>query len=173
MRMFTAGIRLAVLALAAPALGGGFNTTYLVPAFVSCPGPDICVGTPQRESRFTFDSVTLRTPRGQFADPKKPSFIVELKGVKDGSGAPVTSSAFTIRIATGQINLFNPATLRLPPGHPLAQVDPVAITLANGRSKTTYKPTQTAGAGTVVEGGAVTVYDSDGKRLATVGSQYK
>ena len=165
---------LVVLLLAPTAFAGGFNTTYLVPAYVVCPGPDIC-GAPQRESRFTFESATLRSPRGQFTDPKKPSFVVELKGVKDETGALVSGSGFTAQIASGQVNLFLPTPLTLPAGFPLAQVLPVEISLNNGHSRTSYKsdPKNTAPAGTVTEGGGVTVYDSDGKRLATIGSQFK
>lgn len=164
----------ALLALAAPVWAGGFNTTYLVPAYVSCPGPDICVGTPQRESGFTFDSAILRTSRSPTADPKKPAFVLELKGVKDAGGAPVTSEGFTIQIAGGQVNVFEPAPgLSLPAGHPLAQVPPVPVSLKNGRAKVSYRPSQTPPAGTVAEGGTITVYDSAGKRLATVGSRYK
>ena len=100
---------LVLFVAAASVWAGGFNTTYLVPAYVTCPGPDICGGPPTRESAFTFDSATLRSPRSPYTDPKKPSLIVELKGVKDGSGSLVTAEGFTIQIAAGQINLFDPA----------------------------------------------------------------
>ena len=154
-----------------PALAGGFNVNYLVPAFVACPGPDAC-GTPERESGFTFESATLRSARGRYLDPKKPSLAVELKGVKDASGAPVTSNGFTVRVSTGQVNLPS-SNLTLPPGHLLSTVAPIPIPLKNGNGSVSYKNAAQAPPGTVVEGGSVTLYDSDGKRLATVGTQAK
>ena len=160
-----------VLSFAIPVWPGGLNTNYLVPAYVACPGPDTC-GAPQRESSFTFDTAILRGPVGRYANPAKPSLILELRGVKDASGALVTSDAFTIVVAAGQVNV-SAVALTIPPGHPLSQVAPIPIPLKGGKGKVVYKPAQMAPPGTVAEGGGVSVYDSQGKRLATVGAQYK
>ena len=160
-----------VLLSAVPLWAGRLNTNYLVPAYVPCPGPDTC-GAPQLESTFTFDTAILRGPVGKYANPAKPSVIVELRGVKDASGALVTSDAFTIVVAAGQVNV-SAVGLTIPPGHPLSQVAPIPLPLKGGKGKVVYKPAQTAPPGTVAEGGGVTVYDSQGKRLATVGTQYK
>ena len=154
-----------------PALAGGLNANYLVPAFVACPGPQTC-GSPRRESRFTFDVAILRSPRVKYTSPSKPSVVVELRGVKDASGAPVTSNDFTVRLAVGQVTLPT-LGITVPPGHPLLQVPPVSITLKKGNGHVSYRPFAQAPPGTVAEGGNVTVFDSDGKRLATVGAQFK
>ncbi len=162
---------LAGVITASPALGGG-NLTHLVPASVHCPGPDACVPA-QKESRFTFESVILRSGRGKYANPKKPAFIIELKGVRDASGTLVTSEAFTIRVSSGQINLGGGQPVSLPAGFPLAVVAPIPISLRDGVAKKPYSPSQQAPSGTVVEGGGIDIYDSDGKRLATTGAQYR
>jgi hypothetical protein len=165
---------LALIALATPVWAGGLNTTFLVPAYVTCVGPDICSGTPARESSFTFESATLRTPRSPFADPKKPSLIVELKGVKDAGGRLVTANGFSLQISSGQVNLFEPAPgFSLPAGHPLSVISPVSFDVTNGHAKLAYKPGTTPPAGTVAEGGAVTIYDNAGKRLAVIGTRYR
>jgi hypothetical protein len=162
-----------IVALSAlPALAGGFNVNYLVPAFVPCPGPDTC-GAPERESRFTFDTAIVRAPRGKYTNPSKPSLFIELRGVKDEGGAPVTSNGFTAHVSAGQVNILS-LGLTIPPGHPLSQVAPFTIPLRNGNSRRVpYKPSAQPPSGTTAEGGAITVYDSDGKRLATIGAQYK
>jgi hypothetical protein len=154
-----------------PAWAGGTNANHLVPAFVVCPGPDTC-GAPQRESSFTFESAVLKAPRGKFTNPNKPAFVVELKGVKDASGAPVTSTDFTVRIAGGQVNISSLA-LTIPAGHVLSAIAPIPIPLKNGNGSLAYKPTAEPPPGTVSEGGGVTIYDSQGKRLATTGAQYR
>jgi len=158
----------------APGWSGGFNTTYLVPAYVTCPGPNVCAGPPTVESAFTFESATLRTPRSPYTDQKKPSFIVELKGVKDGAGNLVTAEGFSIQIAAGQVNIFEPAPgFSFPAGSPVTQTTPIPISLSKGHGRATYKPSTAAPAGTVAEGGVVTIYDNAGKRLATVGARYR
>jgi len=160
-----------VLLATVPVWAGRLNTNYLVAAYVPCPGPDTC-GAPQRESSFTFDTAILRGPVGKYANPAKPSVVVELRGVKDAGGVLVTSDAFTIVVVAGQVNL-SALALTIPAGHPLSQIAPIAIPLKGGKGKLVYKPAQAAPPGTVAEGGGVTVYDSQGKRLATVGAQYK
>jgi hypothetical protein len=158
----------AAVAAALPAGAGGFNSTPLVPAFAVCPGPNTC-GAPRRESRYTFDAITLRSPRTRYMNPAKPAFVVILKGVKDESGAPVTSETFTVRVTSGQINLTSQG-ITIPAGHPLGVVPPIPVTLRKGAGEVIYSPPAAAPPGTVVEGGGVTVYDSDGRRLALTGS---
>jgi hypothetical protein len=162
---------MAALLVATAAAAGGFSVTYLVPAFVTCPGPDTC-GAPERESRFTFESATLRSAQGRYANAGKTALVVKLRGVKDETGALVSGSGFTVRLASGQVNLPS-LGIALPAGHPLSEVPPVPIALDKGKGTLSYAPSQSPPAGTVVEGGGVTVYDSDGKRLATVGTQYR
>jgi len=169
----TAITGLAVMAAVPAAFAGGFNINYLVPAFVQCPGPDTC-GAPQRESRFRFESAVLRSARSRYLNLSKPTLLIELKGVTDENGVPVTSDAFTVRVESGQVNLVG-ISLTIPAGHPLAQVPPVSIPIRNGNGKLSYKAAAAnqAPAGTIVEGGGAVIYDSDGKRLATVGTQTK
>lgn len=172
MRYLLPALALALWPLAARA--GGFNVNYLVPAFVVCPGPGTC-GAPVRESRFTYETAALKVPRGRYLNPKKPSLIVELKGVKDENGSPVTGDSFRIRIDTGQVNLPSLGTT-IPAGHALSQQEPIAIPLRNGNTPKggfPYSPEATAPAGTIVEGGGITILDSDGRRLAVTGTQAK
>lgn len=157
--------------IASPSFAGG-NVTYLVPAFARCPGPDTCAPT-RRESRFTFETAILRTPRGRYVNPKKPAFVLSLRGVRDETGAPVTGDGFTIQVMSGQVNLGGGDPVSLPAGFPLAQVPPIPIALRNGSGSQPYTPSGLPPAGTIVEGGLVEVYDSDSHRLATTGTQYR
>jgi hypothetical protein len=156
---------------AVPAVAGGYNANYLVPAFVTCPGPDVC-GAPQRESSFTFETAILRAPRGKYLNPKKPALIVDIKGVRDITGALVTGDGFAIQLTTGQVNLVGLATT-LPAGSQLSTQAPIPLPLTNGNGHLAYRSKQQAPSKTVIEGGGVTIYDSAGKRLATVGTQAK
>jgi hypothetical protein len=168
-------MRLAIIAAAVlaavPAAAAGLNAVYLVRAFEVCPGPNTC-GAPRPESRFTFETAVLRTPRSRYTVAGKPALVLVLKGVRDETGAPVTGDGFTLRPSSGQVNLTSQG-LTIPAGHPLAAVAPLPISLRNGAGKVSYSPPAAAPPGTVVEGGTVTVYDSDGRRLATTGTQVK
>jgi hypothetical protein len=159
---------LGILLGAASAQAGGWSRVYLAPALSECEGPATC---PRAfESTYTFDEIVLRTPASKYMSPKKPSIIVELKGVRDASGTAVDGTV-TVKVLSGRVSI--PGFGTLPDGSPLAQVAPVPVTLTKGNGKVSYKPDPQAPNGTITNGGGVEVYDPTGKRLAVTGSQSK
>ncbi len=146
------------------AFAGGLNRNYLVPSFRSCAGPAAC--PPQHDSSFTFESAVLKTPVSRFLRSGKTAFILDLKGVRDAAGNLVSGVQLTVVLATGQITV--PGIGTFPPG---AIPDTrVTFVVERGRAKVPYKAPEVP-RGTVVEGGAVTILDPEGRRLATIGSQ--
>ena len=153
---------------AASVHAGGWSRVYLAPALAECPGPATC---PRAfESTYTFDEIVLRTPSSKYMSPKKPSIIVELKGVRDASGAAVDGTV-TVQVLSGRVSI--PGFGTFPDGSPLAQVAPIAVSLKGGNGKLSYKPDPQAPNGTITNGGGVEVYDPAGKLLAVTGSQSK
>lgn len=157
-------IALLLLGVATPVLAG-YGRVYLVPALAECPGPATCPRA--YESRYTFDTIVLRTPSSKYAPPNKPTLIVELRGVRDPAGAPLNGDV-TVRVLAGRVSI--PGFGTLPDGSPLAQVAPQVVTLTNGKGKLAYRAPATPN-GLVTNGGGVEVYDPEGKRLAVTGSQ--
>ena len=158
---------LVLILLAITAHAADFGRTYLVPAYSACPGDDACPAV--RESSYTFSSALVRTSPARYIKEGAVSFILELRGVRDASGATVTSSAFRVKSAGGQTTSSG---LTLPP----ALVDqfapaPQPIELKNGNGKLTSRLETVIPPGTVSEGGAIIVLDPDGKRLAITGAQ--
>jgi hypothetical protein len=158
--------------LLAPAGAGAvpLNRIYLVPALVQCVGAATCVPR-EFESRYTFDSIVLRTPATRYMPADAPSLYLEVRGVRDPSGAPFTGN-LTLRVSSGRIGL--PSLGTFPDDSPLTAVAPVSIPIQNGRNRRfAYRPPQPAPNGTIVNGGGVEVFDPEGKRLAVTGSQSK
>jgi hypothetical protein len=85
-------LRVLILALAlpGPAFAGGYGSVYLVPALAECPGPASCART--FESAYTFDAIVLHSRASKYLDDKKPSFLIDLRGVRDPSGALVNGT---------------------------------------------------------------------------------
>lgn len=155
---------LALLLGAAPALAG-YGRVYLVPALVECPGPATC---PRAfESGYTFDAIILRTPATKYSPAKKPTLIVEFRGVRDPAGTPLDGDV-TVQVLSGRVSV--PGIGTFPDGSPLAQVAPVTVRLRKGRGKLVYRAPASP-SGLVTNGGGVQVRDPDGKLLAVTGSQ--
>jgi hypothetical protein len=166
--MRVASLSLAVALLIAPAVViAGSNRVYLVPALKQCPGPAPC---PRAfASTYTFDSVLLRTPASQYSPPKKPAFIVDVRGVKDGTGK-LFDGTLTLRVQSGRVSL--PGFGTLPDDSLLTAVAPVDVPVKGGRGHASYTPVASPN-GLISNGGGVEVLDPDGKRLAVTGSQSK
>lgn len=159
----------AVLAIPGHAAAGGYGSVYLVPALAECPGPASCTLT--FESAYTFDAIVLHSRSSRYLDDKKPSFLVDLRGVRDPSGALVNGTV-TLRVLSGRVSV--PGIGTFPDSSPLTRVAPVPISLKNGGVKRfAYKPSANAPNGTITNGGGVEILDPEGKRLAVTGSQAK
>ena len=151
------------------ATGAPLSRVYLVPALKKCDSAFAACVPREFESRYTFDTIILRSPATRYLPTNKPSLYLDVRGVRDPSGALLTGN-LTLRVISGRVGLASLGTL--PDDFALAQVPPVAVPLRNGRNKRfAYRPDQTPPAGTIVNGGGVELYDPDGKLLAVVGTQ--
>jgi hypothetical protein len=153
--------------LAATSAWAGWARVYLVPALVECPGPATCPR--ELESAYTFDEIVLRSQSAKYMQPKKPTLIVELKGVRDPSGAPFDGD-LQVNVLSGRVSI--PGFGTLPDGSPLAQQPPIIVTLSKGDGKVVYRAPSSP-SGLLTNGGGVEVRDPDGKLLAVTGSQSK
>jgi hypothetical protein len=174
-------MRSAVLASAltllslAPAWAGS-NATPMVPAYRPCT-PPLTTCPAALESRFTFDSVTLKSSKSPYLNDAKPAVAIDLKGVRDETGALVTTDPddpaddFTLFIPGSQITLGGQTTA---PGILSGDIN-LGIDLKNGTGKASYKPAVSGvGTGVIAEStGAPYVRDSDGNRFAVTGSRDK
>ena len=80
---------LALVSLASTALAG-WSVNYLVPAYEPCTPPaNSCPAV--LESRFTFETVALKTPTRRFLKDEAVAVAVQMTGVRDDSGALVTT----------------------------------------------------------------------------------
>src|SRR5262245_11759524 len=161
-----------LLALGAPAVMAAppYNRVYLVPAVKQCVGASACQPR-QFQSRYTFDTIILRSPATRYMPVGKPALFLEVRGVHDPSGAPVNGS-LTLKVLSGRWSLADLGTF--PDNFPLAQVRPVPVPPKNGNNKRfSYTPDQETPNGTIVNGGGVEVYDPEGNLLAVTGSQAK
>lgn len=164
-------LRVLILALALPgsAAAGGYGSVYLVPALAECPGPASCPRA--LESAYTFDTIILHSRASRYFDDKKPSFLIDLRGVRDPSGAFVNGTV-TLRLLSGRVSV--PGVGTLPDSSSVTRVAPVPIPLKNGGAKRfAYKPSPSPPNGTLTNGGGVEILDPEGKRLAVTGSQAK
>ena len=163
---------LLVLAATAPALAGGLNKSPLVPVYARCPGSGNC--QPVLVSSYTFDEMYLYSPRKKYSGPEELALMIQVKGLKDANGTPVT----------GQITVSVPATrvTILPSGggfgtfgdlSPLAQQPPYVVEVKNGSARQKFfTPSTTPTNGLVANSfGSPIVYDPEGKELASTGSQ--
>jgi len=166
-RLVAVGALAAAAALPAPAGAGGMNRVYLVPALKQCAGPATCFPR-QLESSYTFDSIVLLTPATKYAPAGKPSFVLDVRGVKNASGALVDGNV-TLHVLTGRISV--PGIGTFPDDAVL--VAPVAVALKAGKRRFAYSPAQASPNGLIVNGGGVEVLDPEGHRLAVTGSQSK
>jgi hypothetical protein len=144
----------------------GANRVYLVRALGECPGPSVCERT--FESAYTFDTIVARTPAGKYTPTGKPSVVLDVRGVKDPSGAPFNGT-LTLRVLSGRVSLASFGTL--PDDSPLTQTAPVSVPVTNGKGHKAYSPDTGTPGGLITNGGGIEVLDPDGKRLAVTGSQ--
>jgi hypothetical protein len=174
MRVAVLASGMVVLSLA-PAWAGS-NATPMVPAYQPCTPPAAsCPAV--LESRFSFDSVTLKSSKSPYLKDDKVAIAIELKGVRDETGALVTTDVqdpaddFKLFVPSSQIT-FNGVTTA--PGI-LSPPILVGIDLKNGTGKASYKtPAGGEGTGLVAEStGAPYVLDSDGQRFAVTGQRDK
>jgi hypothetical protein len=155
--------------MVATAAGYG-NRVHLVPALKPCPGAGTCPGR-ALESSYTFDTIVLRTPANRYLATGKPSFLLQIRGVRDASGTPLTGN-LTLRILPARVNVPGVGTLGV--DFSLAVVPPVSVPLRNGSNpKFAYSPPQQTPNGTLVNGGGVELYDPEGNLLAVTGTQTK
>jgi hypothetical protein len=148
-----------------------YNRVYLVPALKKCESVASACIPRQFESRYTFDAIVLRTPATRYMPAGKPSLYLEIRGVRDPDGAPVNGT-LTVRVLSGRVSL--PTLGTFPDDFSLTQVAPIAVPVKNGRNRRfPYQANPQPPAGTIVNGGAVEVYDPEGKLLAVTGSQSK
>ena len=174
MRLVVASSFVTLLSLA-PAWAGT-NATPMVPAYQPCTPPaTTCPAV--LESRFTFDSVTLKSSKSPYLKDDKVALAIEVKGVRDETGTLVTTDAddpaddFKLIIPGSQIT-FNGTTVA--PGILSPEIQ-LGIDLKNGSGKASYKtPTGGEGTGVVAEStGAPYMIDNDGKRFAVTGQRDK
>jgi hypothetical protein len=159
-------------ALLVPALAaaGGYNRTYLVPALKPCPGAGTCQPL-ALQSSYTFDTIVLRSPPTRYLPTGKPSLFVQIRGLRDASGTPVTGT-LTLKVLSGRV--YVPSVGTIGDGSSLTAVAPVQVPVRNGNNpKFSYTPSLQPPAGTIVNGGGVEIYDPEGKLLAVTGTQSK
>jgi hypothetical protein len=175
MRKSVLSSTLALLSFATMASAGS-NSTSLVPAYEPCTPPaTTCPAV--LESRFTFESAKLKTPKSEYLKDNKTAVTIELKGVRDPTGSLVTTDEgnqaddFKLFIPGTQVTIGGTTTA---PGI-LSPDIVVGIDLKNGKGKASYKtPAGGEGTGLVAEAvGVPYVVDSDGNRFAVSGSRDK
>lgn len=160
-------------ALLATTLAGAvpYSRVYLVPALKRCETLASACVPREFESRYTFDTIILRSAASKYLPTGKPSLFLDIRGVRDPNGAPVNGN-LTLQVRSGRVSL--PTLGTLPDDFPLTQLPPVAVPLKNGANRRFgYTSDPPAPPGTIVNGGGVEVYDPEGKLLAVTGSQSK
>ena len=175
-------IALTAAALVLPALAAaGMNRTYLVPAYAACPGGATTCAPQPRASSYTFDQAVLRTPQKPYIAPNQVALDVELKGVRDASGALVTpvtgdpTDDFVFTVPAGRTVLTVGTPLQLEPGSPLLPVTEIRIDLKKGTGRGTLRtPSNTPTSGLVNQTLELPVVrDPAGKLFAVSGARSK
>lgn len=176
-------MRVLVAAVAlVPALAlAGMNRNYLVPAYKPCPGPQTTCVPLGPASTFTFDQAILKSRPTQFIKANQVSLVIELKGVRDASGALVTTDTsnpaddFILRISAGRVTLLSGINLQLEPGSPLSPATEVRINLKNGKGRASLTtPDETPSNGLITQTlGTPELLDNQGNTLAVTGARSK
>lgn len=170
----------AVVLAALPAVAlAGMNRNYLVPAYKPCPF-DLTSCVPQGpSSTFTFEQAVLKSKPSQYIKAKQVSLVIDLKGVRDASGALVTTDEndptddFILRNPPGRVTLLAGTNLQLEPGSPLSPTIEVRIDLKNGKGHATLvTPDETPSHGLINQSiGAPELFDNQGNLLAATGAR--
>jgi hypothetical protein len=160
------------LLVAREAAAGALNRTYLVPAYEECPSGN-CF-PPTRSSPFTFDSIVLYSSAQQFSGPGKLALQVRIKGMKDGTGAPFTGTV-TLNVGRTRVTILTNSIGTFADDSPLVPSTPYEIDVKNGAGRFKYDtPDNTPKNGFVANSlGTPTLFDPDGKAIATTGTQSK
>jgi hypothetical protein len=163
---------LLLLAAAVPARAGGLNRTTLVPVYAKCPGSGNCPAV--RASSYTFEQMYLYSPRAPYSGPGKLALMLQVKGLKDANGSPVTGR-LTIEIPASRITILSQGIGTLGENSPLAAQPPYVVDVKNGAARAKFlTPSTTPENGLIVNTfGAPVVYDPEGKELASTGTQSK
>lgn len=157
--------------------GAGMNRTYLVPAYAAC---QVGVCAPTLESVFRFDEAALISSQARYTGPGKLALIIDMKGVRDASGALLTTDPandaddFLMVIPESRVTLLSGALVgTLAPG--LAGDTIYRFDVAKGRVRKRFTtPDITPERGLVTEVlGTPAVLDNQGKRLAVTGVRTK
>jgi hypothetical protein len=160
------------LLVAREAGAGGLNRTYLVPAYEACPASN-CF-PPTRSSSFTFDSIILYSSPQPYTGPGKLALQVRIKGMKDGTGAPFTGTV-TLNVGRSRVTILTNSVGTFADDSPLVPNTPYPIDVKNGAARFKYNtPDDTPANGLIVNSlGLPTLFDPDGKAIATTGTQAK
>ena len=146
-----------------------YSRVYLVPAIKKCETVASACVPRELESRYTFDTIVLRSAATRYLPVGKPSLYLEIRGVRDPGGTLV-NGALRLQVLSGRVSL--PTLGTFPDNFSLTQVAPVAVPLKNGANRRfAYSSDPGPPAGTIVNGGGIEVYDPEGKLLAVTGSQ--
>ena len=170
----------AVVLLPALALAG-MNRTYLVPAYKPCPGGQTSCVPQGPASTFTFDQVILKSRPSPFIKANQVAVVIELKGVRDASGALVTTDTadpaddFILRTPAGRVTLLAGLNLQLEPGSPLSPATEVRVDLKNGKGRASLTtPEETPSNGLIQQSlGVPELLDNQGNLLAVTGARSK
>jgi hypothetical protein len=163
-----------------PALAlAGMNRTYLVPAYKPCPNAQTSCAPQGTASTFTFEQALLKSRPAPYIKPNQVSVIVEVKGVRDASGALVTTDPsnpaddFVLRTGAGRVVLLAGTNLQLEPGSPLVPVTEVRFDLKNGKGTGALRtPEETPTNGLINNSiGVPELYDNQGNPLAVTGAR--
>jgi hypothetical protein len=159
------------LLVACPAGAGGLNRTYLAPAYDACPAGN-CF-PPIRSSPFTFDSIILYSSAQPYTGPGKLALQVRIKGLKDGTGAPFTGRV-TLSVGASRITILSNSIGTFADDSPFVATPPYNIDVKNGAARFKYNTPDNTPAGLIANSlGTPTLYDPDGKAIATTGTQSK
>jgi hypothetical protein len=163
---------LLLLVAALPAGAGGLNRAALVPVYAKCPGSGNCPAV--RASSYTFDQMYLYSSRAPYSGPNKLALMLQVKGLKDANGSPVTGK-LTIQIPPTRVTILSQGIGTLGENSPLAEQPPYVVDVKNGDARQKFlTPPTTPEHGLIANSfGAPVVYDPEGKELASTGSQTK
>ena len=173
-------LRAVVLAALLPALArAGMNRNYLVPAYKPCPAEQTSCAPQGPASTFTFEQAVLKSKPSPYIKPNQVSLVIDLKGVRDASGALVTTDSsnpaddFILRTPAGRITLLAGTNLQLEPGSPLVPVTDVRIDLKNGKGHASLTtPAETPTHGLINQSlGVPALLDNQGNLLAVTGAR--
>jgi hypothetical protein len=166
-----------LLLCAAGSASAGMNRTSMVPAYAAC---HVGVCTPTLESTFHFDDVTLFSSQAKYTGPGKLALMIDIKGLRDASGALVTTDPgndaddFLVVIPESRTTLLSGALVgTLSPGIAGDQVYRLDVTKGHVRKRfATPDITPEHGLVTQVLGNPM-LLDNEGNPLAVTGARSK